>query len=71
MLLGVEITELVPTGGSVDKKKFLGCSVFEWGTKIVKKVWNLRLLVHPFDVLCCEVLKFCWPNLSFVFWEGF
>ena len=37
----------------------------------LKKVWNLRLLVHPFDVLCCEVLKFCWPNLSFVFWEGF
>ena len=44
------------------KKEFLCCSVLEWGVKCCLSVCN---------VLRFEVTEFCWPNLSFVCWEGF
>ena len=48
-----------------EKKEFL-CSVFKWGTK---KGFEFSVACLSINVLHCEVLKFCWSNLSFVCWK--
>ena len=48
------------------KTEFLCCLVFAWRTKK-----GLEFKVACLSVLCCEVLEFCWPNLSFICWKRF
>ena len=49
-----------------EKNEFLCCSVFEWGTK---KGFEFSVAFLFINVLHCEVLEFCWSNLSFVCWK--
>ena len=73
--LHLVVTEVVPivvvrTTTRKDTQEKSSCAV-QYFNEGLRGVWSLVLPVCNCNVLCCEVLELCWPNLSFVCWKGF
>ena len=61
-------SKVVLVGGGADEQ-WRSCTA-RYLNEALEKVWSTWFL-SAYDILYCKVLKFRWPNLSFVYREGF
>ena len=66
--LHLVITEVVPVSGGAEKNRVLVLFGIWVGDE---EGFGVQGCLSVYDVLCCEVLEFCWPNLSFICRKGF
>ena len=60
-------TGVVPVSGGVGKRRvplLFSISLLSEG---LRRVWSIMLLVCLYNVLCCDIVEFCWPKIHLSF----